>query len=381
MPVRCKGMETNKKIQAICENHAQNHRFSGVCLVKRGNEALFSGAYGYANRAFCIPNQLDTRFDAASVTKIFTAAAVLALVENGQLRLDDNIADVIDLRGTRIPGDVTIHHLLSHTSGIADDADEESGESYADLFIDHPNYAIRKCADFLPNFAYKKPNFKAGTAYRYNNCAFILLGLAMEKATGMDCRDYMAERIFEPCAMADTAFCAMDDINANTAEGYVARCGGDGAFLGWKKNIYSYPPMGTPDGGVYTTAEDLHAFTRALCAGKVLGRPYTDMLLRPQCAFVRAARWNAAPGTRVRYGYAFEFIEIDGEIFCMYKDGQNSGVAAAHAYYPAGGVTVSILANQDCNVWQMHREIQTELYNALYPGGRAVCRQAAISPL
>jgi CubicO group peptidase (beta-lactamase class C family) len=94
------------------------------------------------------------------------------LIEKGLLHFEDKITDIIDLKGTEISSDVTIYNLLTHTSGIADDADEEAGEDYADLFINKPNYSIRNTADFLPQFAYKKSLFKAGTDVRYNNCAF-----------------------------------------------------------------------------------------------------------------------------------------------------------------------------------------------------------------
>ena len=75
-------------------------------------------------------------------------------MEQGKLKLTDCITAIIDLEGTQIPADVTIEHLLRHTSGIADDADEEAGEEYSDLFINSPNYAIRECRDFLKNFAF-----------------------------------------------------------------------------------------------------------------------------------------------------------------------------------------------------------------------------------
>lgn len=347
----------------ICDKYAQNDNFSGVCMINSENETLFTGAYGYANRAFHIPNKTDTKFDVASVTKIFTAVAVLLLVEQGLLKLEDKIIDLIDLQNTEIPNDVEIRHLLNHTSGIADDAEEENGESYSDLFKTSPNYAIRNCKDFLPNFVYKKPNFKAGTNIKYNNCAFILLGLAIEKVTGMDCREFMKQRIFEPCGMVNTKFCAMDEINENTAEGYIAVCDENNKHTGWKKNIYSYPPVGTPDGGVYTTCEDLNIFMRAILSNKVLTKEYTDMLLSPQCQFKK----NIAPNANIGYGYAFEFIEIDGQVFSIFKDGVNDGVAAIHAFYPKISLTVSILANQNCDIWQMHGEMQNEIYKEIYP--------------
>ncbi len=131
------------------------------------------------------------------MTKVFTAVAILQLVEQGKLKLDDKIVNLIDLEGTKIPKDVTVHQLLNHTSGIADDADEEAGEDYAALFINSPNYAIRECKDFLKNFAYKEPNFKAGSNVRYCNCSFILLGIAIEKITGMKYQSYVTEHIFK----------------------------------------------------------------------------------------------------------------------------------------------------------------------------------------
>ncbi len=302
-------------------------------------------------------------FDTASVTKVFTATAVLLLIKRGLLNFDKKITDIIDLAGTAIPTDVTIYHLLTHTSGIADDADEEAGENYSDLFILKPNYSIRNTSDFLPQFVYKQPLFKAGTNVRYNNCAFILLGLAIEKVTGQDYRSFVSDHVFKPLGMLRTKFCAMDEINENVAEGYVACYDEKNHFTKWKKNIYSYPPVGSPDGGVYTTAQDFNLFIRKLKENILLGKEYTDMLLVPHCKFVRPFnKWKRVPDATIRNGYAFEFVEIKGNIFCICKDGLNDGVGAMFSYYPQIDTTAIILCNQDCNIWQMHREIQTVLY-------------------
>ena len=102
-------------LEKICEEYVQNHNFSGVCMLKRKGITVFNEAYGYASRPFRIPNNTETRFDVASITKIFTAAAVLQLVEEGKLRLEDRIVNIVDLSGTKIPEDVTIEHLLNHT--------------------------------------------------------------------------------------------------------------------------------------------------------------------------------------------------------------------------------------------------------------------------
>lgn len=298
----------------------------------------------------------------------FTAVAVLKLVEQGKLNLDDKIVNIIDLKGTKIPDDVTVEQLLNHTSGIADDADEEAGEDYEVLFIHSPNYTIRECKDFLKNFAYKEPNFKAGNNVRYCNCSFILLGLVIEKITGMKYQNYVAKNIFEKVCMSGTGFFSMDGINENTAEGYINITDKEDNILGYKKNIYSYPPIGTADGGAYTTAEDLNRFLIGIQNGTLLNKEYSDILMHAHCNFCDAKEVYEIPGLYKRNGYAFEFFMINDEKepFCIYKDGCNYGVSAMFSYYPEKDISLVILSNQECDVWDMRKEIQLELYKKYY---------------
>ncbi|HEX8034916.1 MAG TPA: serine hydrolase domain-containing protein, partial [Ktedonobacterales bacterium] len=137
------------------QQRVEHDAFSGVALITQGSAQLFAGAYGYASRSWSIPNTLSTRFDTASVTKLFTAVATLQLVERGLLTLDTPVTERLGLQRTAIAPTVTVAHLLTHTSGIADDADEEAGEDYADIWKTKPNYAVNETADFLPQFAHK----------------------------------------------------------------------------------------------------------------------------------------------------------------------------------------------------------------------------------
>ncbi|WP_426351120.1 serine hydrolase domain-containing protein [Alloiococcus sp. CFN-8] len=355
-------------IENICNQWAESSNFSGVCMLKVKGETVFEKAYGYANRAFKIPNSIDTKFDTASITKLFTAVAILQLIQQNKLNFEDKIVDIIDLSGTEIPADVTIEQLLNHTSGIADDADEEAGEEYSALFIDKPNYAIRECRDFLKNFAYKKPNFKAGTSVRYCNCSYVLLGLAVEKITGMNYRGYVHINIFRKADMKNSGFFSMDGINENTAEGYKSIRNESGKTIGYKKNIYCYPPQGTPDGGAYTTAEDINKFISAIKNHLLLNDKFSNILLTPHCEFIQEEEWYEIPGLYKTNGYAFEFLLLKDtdRPFCIYKDGQNDGVSAKFSYYPEKDITLVLLANQDCNVWTMTKEIQKEIYKRYY---------------
>ena len=344
----------SEQLAGIYASHADN--FSGAILIADRSGVLFTAANGYANRDFGIPNTVDTRFDTASVTKVFTAVAALQLIEKGALAFDGRITETVDLRGTRIPADVTMEHLLTHTSGIADDADEEAGEDYAALFVDRPNYAIRECRDFLPQFAYKEPLFKAGTDVRYNNCAFVLLGLAIEQITGIPYRDYVTGNIFRRCGMERSCFQSKDEICPDTAEGYFAVSGEKGNFVKWRKNIYSYPPIGTPDGGAYTTVTDLYRFWMAVQSNSLLTPNYTAMLMAPQCGFSRPNKYG-----RRRFGYAFEYIEARKEIFCIYKEGVNNGVEAMLSYYPRQGICLNMLSNQAGAFWKLNDEMRNAL--------------------
>ncbi|XID91901.1 serine hydrolase domain-containing protein [Paenibacillaceae bacterium WGS1546] len=343
----------DNNLESLFDKYDKEHHFAGAALIRGSENIIFERAYGFAHRGFKVPNTIRTRFDTASITKLFTAVAILQLVDQGKLRLDDRITDIVDLTGTRIPTDVTITHLLTHTSGIADDADEELGESYEALFISKPNYSIRNCIDFIPQFAYKEPKFKAGTNVSYNNCAFVLLGLAIEKATNESYRDYVEQNVFRVCGMNHTSFISKDEGDASVAEGYAAIYNEDNEVI-WKKNIYSFPPIGTSDGGAYTTVGDLDLFIRALAQGKLLSREMTAEIMQPQTKIAREYEWG-----KIINGYGFHFAyDRLGKLKRMYKEGSNAGVAAMFAYYPDIETTNVILANQTCNVWELHRKAE-----------------------
>ena len=354
------GTEAGAAVDAIAPifrtHHVERH-FAGAGLVKRGDATLFSGAYGYAHMGWRIPNTVSTRFDTASITKLFTTVAVLQLVERGCLSLDDKVLDILELNGTAISPQVSVYHLLTHSSGIGDDADEEAGESYEAIWKDKPNYSIRETVDFLPQFVNKPANFEPGEGCRYNNRAFVLAGLVVEKLTGMKYRDCVSENVFRRAAMASTEFAAMDDVAENVAEGYAAVEDDDGKLIGWRKNIYSYPPIGSPDAGALTTVGDLDRFMRALKGNELLSKQLTDDLFLPKVEYMQTAR------ARYMMGYCFEFaLELGGgRIMYMQKDGENPGVDCVLRYYPDTDTTVAILANHDCDVWTMANDVHEVL--------------------
>jgi CubicO group peptidase (beta-lactamase class C family) len=332
-------------LQDVLAAHTSNG-FSGVVLIRAGEDVVFSGAYGPASRRWPVPVTEQTRFDVASVTKLFTAVAVLQEVAAGTLELDAPISSLVNLNGTTISDRVTLRHLLTHTSGIADDADEEAGESYEALWRDRPNYSVTRTADFLPQFANKPPLFEPGTGCRYCNCGFVLAGLALERASGMSYRDAVKVRVFTPAGMTRSGFFDMRDDEADVAEGWEQQADGR-----WRRNIYSYPPIGSPDGGAHCTAADLVLFMQAARAGRLLPDHLTEEFLTPQVLH------HSADAREVHYGFGLEFIVVDGAVRSMYKDGVNTGASAFVAYYPLRGLDLAIVSATEDGAWPPLREI------------------------
>ena len=324
--------------------------FSGVVLVCRDAETLFSGAYGPASRRWPVPVTLATRFDTASVTKLFTSVAVLQLVDEGRLDLDTPITELVDLTGTTISDRVTLRHLLTHTSGIADDADEEAGEDYADLWVDRPCYAVTQTRDFLPLFAHKAPVFAPGTGCRYNNVGFALAGLAIEAVTGVGYRDRVGSAVFAAAGMGSSGFFDRRDAEPDVAEGW------DLVDGSWRQNIFSYPPIGAPADGAHVTAADLVAFGQALRAGRLLSPERTELFLTPQVLH------HERDDYQVRYGFGLEFVIGPGGLLRnYYKEGINAGASAILRHYPAERIDVAVLSNSQDGAWEPIREVHRRL--------------------
>ena len=336
------GAELDRYLRGLEASEA----FAGVVRITVGGEERFAGAYGYASRAWHVPNTLETRFDTASITKLFTAVATLQQIEAGAFGLDTGVVDYLGLDGTAISPDVTVRHLLTHTSGIGDDADEEAGERYEDVWRTRPNYSVVETADFLPQFAYRAPNFAPGAGCRYNNCAYVLLGLMIERATGRTYRDVVRERVFAPAGMTDSDFLRMDRVNERLAEGADPILDDAGAIVGWKRNIYSYPPIGSPDGGAHVTAADLERFLRAVTGGRLLSAAMTTAFLTPQVVYrVREGwtqHWGLGPWFR---------IDDSGELVFLEKEGVNVGASGVVRHYPGRDLTLVVLSNLEDGAW------------------------------
>jgi CubicO group peptidase (beta-lactamase class C family) len=345
-------MEIKETLHQYFQELEEQDKFSGVVLITKGDTEFYSEAFGYASRAWKIRNTMDIRFDTASITKLFTAVAILQLIDKKILAFETSAVEYLGLEGTKISKEVNIYHLLTHTSGIGDDCEEEAGEVYEDLWKLKPNYSIRITEDFLPQFIHKDPNFPPGQGCRYCNCSFVLLGLMIEKATGMSYRDYVRKHIFKKAKMSRSDFFDMAYVQEKVAEGCDPIRNEKGEIEGWKKNIYSFPPIGSPDGGAYVTARDLDRFLRAVQSGEILSDELTESFLSPHVDYDEKDDWV------MKYGICLWFyVEKDGKMICYQKEGINAGVSGLIRHFPEQDINVVILSNMEDGVWGPIRKI------------------------
>jgi D-alanyl-D-alanine carboxypeptidase len=252
-------LELVSAVRTYLEGETRADRFSGVALVAKDSQVLFHEAFGYADRETKIPNRKDTRFNLGSINKSFTRVAILQLEKQGKLSLDDPIKKFLPDYPNRAAAEkVTIRHLLNMTSGI--------GDFFGPRYDATPKEKIRTLQDYLPLFADLPLEFEPGASNRYSNGGYIVLGLIIEKASGMDYYADIREHIFKPCGMLDTDSYARDANVPNVARGYTREGRPTGPRV---PNLGSLPGRGSSAGGGYSTAEDMLKYIMALKAGKI----------------------------------------------------------------------------------------------------------------
>ena len=310
---------------------AKADEFSGVVLLARGGTPVFARAYGEANKERHIPNRLDTKFSLASMGKMFTAVAVAQLVERGKLSYDDTVGKHLpDYPNTDVARKVTVHQLLTHTSGLGDFFNERWEQRRS---------SVRTVKDYLDLFADKPLEFEPGTRWRYSNGGFVVLGAIIERVTGRDYDEYVAEEVFQPAGMTRTGFFAPDDSADDMATGYTNQ-GSDGRPRPGprRSNAEHRPGRGNPAGGAWSTAGDLARFAEALRAGTLLDPRSAAKLTEPKP--------GAGAGPEERYGYGFMVHAVHGHRAFGHFGGF-PGVSTALEVYPDLGYTAVVLSNYD----------------------------------
>ena len=240
-------------MDALIQSYVANQQFMGAVLVAQGDRVLLNKGYGSANIAWSISNTPATRFRIASVSKQFTAAAIMRLVDEGKLRLDDRLGVHFRPIAPAL-ANITVFQLLTHTSGMGD---------YIASLVPHPSSA-KTSAQTIASIKRLKLEATPGTRFIYSNSGYAILGAVIEQASGIGYCQFIRERLVKPLGMHDTD-CNIDaDVVPRRASGYL-----------WERGVMAYalPHQADgifADGGLYSTAEDLWRWQQALHGGKVV---------------------------------------------------------------------------------------------------------------
>ena len=253
-----------QKMDDYIQTYVGSNNFSGVILVKQKDKTIYQKAFGYANLEHQIPNQINTVFQIASVSKPFTAAAILWLEERGKLSTGDLLSKYIPdyPNGDKI----TIHHLLTHTSGIQN----------INNFAEYDTISrLPQTPEALVNVFKNRPlDFEPGARYSYSNSNYNLLAYIVETVSGKSFGDFLKTTFFEPLGMNDTRHRAdVKQIVPRFATGYEAKGGSD-----LQQAVYTDWSAKTGNGSLYATVEDLYKWDRALHTDKILSKASRDKI-------------------------------------------------------------------------------------------------------
>src|SRR5436190_1554519 len=331
---------------ASVQRVASESSFSAVVRVDRGEEILFEEARGLADRAHALPNTVSMRFPIASGVKGMTALTVVGLIEDGSLSLSTTAREVLGGDLPLIDDAVTVEQLLAHRSGIGDYLDEDIDRPITAYVLDVPVHRLSTTEAFLAVLDGYPTKFPPDERFSYCNGGFVVLALIAERVSGIPFQELVKKRVCEPAGMSRTEFLRTDELPGDVALDYLFAEGN-------RTNVLHLPVLGTGDGSISTTLADVHAFWRALFAGRIVSEASVAEMTRPR---------SNVPEESRRYGLGFWLHETGDAVMLT---GYDAGVSFRTAHDPTTDVTHTVISNTSEGAWPL-----VELLDELLFGDR-----------
>jgi len=347
-----------RRIDELVRSYHQQARFNGAVLVAHKGRVIYRKGFGWANAEWQLPNTPTTRFRVGSVTKQFTAMLILQLAEEGKLRLEGTVREYLPDYPAPQGDQVTIHQLLTHTSGIP---------SYTGLpgFLDQFSRHPARPAEFLRVFDTLPLEFPPGSQFRYSNSGYFLLGAIIERLTGLPYDHVLRARILAPLGLTQTGYDWPADIIPERASAYRQTLGG---------LVHAeYLDMSVPyaAGSMYSTVDDLWRWNQALAAGKLLSAESYRLM----------EGHHVAAGTAA-YGYGWFSTKVDrgpgrDSATAFWHSGGINGFAAMNYRIPEDGIAIIWLDNSSQGS-PLHERIRQILYGLPYQTPRPSIARALL---
>ncbi len=330
LPISSAAQTKGQKIDELMSAYHKQGQLEGSVLVAEHGKTIYKKGFGLANREWGIPNSTDTRYDVGSLTKSFTALLIMQLVEEGKLSLEGKLTDYLPDYRKDTGSKITIHHMLSHTSGLSPFWTREFVRRHGRNEFDHDYFIKTFCSSDL--------EFEPGASSRYSDTNYYLLGRIIEKVTEKTYAQTKEEDLFKPLGMKNSGYYSHEKIILKRASGYVKT-----------RNAYtnsSFNNRGITDaaGASFTTVEDLFLYDRALYKDKVLSKKYRDMLFKTYAPSHLSRRFNMDFG----YGWYVGNVpvgESKDSVSVAHAGGNNAGFTAVIYRMPKDKNFIAILTN------------------------------------
>jgi CubicO group peptidase (beta-lactamase class C family) len=322
------GQSKFKKVNSYLDSLETVNEFSGRVLIIENGKVKLDKGYGYADLANKYPNTKNTQFCLSSTSKLFTGTAIIKLIEEDAINQSDSIGTYI--KGLDYGKEVTIHQLLTHSSGLQNFYDDST----------FTMKGVKSCHDIVKYIKHQKLTFKPGTNVKYSTSGMMLLGAVIEKVSSLTYQEYIQQTIFKPLGMKYTSFVNYKYTQYEKLEpssysiGYI-KDSLDNIVIR-KKKWDSPHQIPLAAGGIWSCASDLAKFDKAIHSGKIIDKKHLELMISPKIK----SEW---PNTE--FGYVWLNINVNKPTHAVGHAGNTGGHHNTFYRYDKNLTTILILTN------------------------------------